>query len=600
MAENRELNLILRLKDEVSRELQGISGQLDKMQPAFKTMAAVGTAAFAGVTAAIGLSVKAAVEFESTFAGVRKTVDATEEEFAELEKTIRKMAKTIPISTSELNKIGELAGQLGVGIKDIEKFTEIIAELGVTTNLSSEEAATSLARLANIMQEPLENVDRMGAAIVDLGNNFATTEAEIVEYGLRIAGAGKVVGLTTDQVLAIGTAMSSVGVQAEAGGTAVQKVLLEMHKSAIIGGDAVKAFADIAGMSSDEFSNRWKDKPIEAFASFVKGIQEKGDEAVKVFGDIGMEDVRLVRAFLSLANAGDLLKNSINTGTEAWSENIALQEEAKKRFATTESQMQLLKNQINDVAITLGDVFLPIINDLIKSISPFVERLTDWISKNPELAKNILLVTGAVGGLIAAIGIFGMMLPNLIAAGTGFGIMFTALTGPIGAVIAIVGMLIAAGVLLYKNWDTVKENLIKTWEAIKGAFRDAINALIGLAESWVNIYIKAINLIISALNKIKFSIPDWVPGIGGNSFGININRVAEIVLPKLAEGGVVTRPTTALIGEAGPEAIVPLNRMAGAGIGGLTINVYGDITGQDLIDRVGEELMKMIKKEQRL
>jgi TP901 family phage tail tape measure protein len=168
------------------------------------------------------VSAKLAIDFESSFAGIRKTVDATEEQFADLAKGMRALSKEIPINVNALNKIGEAAGQLGIKTENILGFTKVMAQLGVTTNLSAEQAATSMARLANITQMPQTEFDRLGSTVVALGNNLATTESEIVDFGLRIAAAGEIAGLSEHQILGIGAAMSSVGIQADAGGTAVQ------------------------------------------------------------------------------------------------------------------------------------------------------------------------------------------------------------------------------------------------------------------------------------------------------------------------------------------------------------------------------------------
>ena len=137
------------------------------------------------------------------------------------------------------------------------------------------------------MQEPLENVDRMGAVIVDLGNNFATTEAEISTFAQRISGAGKIVGLTTADVFAIGTALSSVGVQAEAGGSAVQRGLLEINKAVSIGGEKLGIFASTAGLSVEEFSKMWETDAATAFEKFILGLGKQGDNAQIILDDLG-------------------------------------------------------------------------------------------------------------------------------------------------------------------------------------------------------------------------------------------------------------------------------------------------------------------------
>lgn len=336
-----------------------------------------------GVVAGVGLlgaaSVGAAIKFESSFAGVRKTVDATEAEFAQLEQGFLDLSKTIPVSVNELNRIGELGGQLGIQNDQLLSFTETIAQLGVTTNLTVEEAATQLARLANVTGLPQEQFDNLGSAIVALGNNFATTEAEITEFGQRIAGAGSILGLTEAEILAIGAAMSSIGVEAEAGGTAVQKVLLAMQKSAQLGGKQLDVFAGAVGTTAEGFRELLAEDPNEAFTRFVEGlnrIEQSGGSTQKVLKELGLTDSRLTRAFLGLANAGDLLRRTTETSTKAFADNNALQKEAATRFATTESQLQLFRNNLNAIAIILGSKLLPAFNEIIGSITGLLKGLS--------------------------------------------------------------------------------------------------------------------------------------------------------------------------------------------------------------------------------
>src|SRR5690606_26117487 len=121
--------------------------------------------------------------------------------------------------------VAECARQLGIETDNILEFTRVMIDLGEATNLTAEQAATELARFANITQMSQKDFDKLGSSIVDLGNNFATTEAEIVEMGMRLAGAGVQIGLTEPQIKALATAMSSVGIEAEAGGSAMTQVM---------------------------------------------------------------------------------------------------------------------------------------------------------------------------------------------------------------------------------------------------------------------------------------------------------------------------------------------------------------------------------------
>lgn len=355
--------------------------------------ALVGGAAAAGL-ALVG-SAKAAIDWESAFAGVRKTVDATPKQFATLESGIRDLSKEIPTSANELAGLGEIAGQLGVplgeGGKDMMRFIRTTADLGETTNLAGEEAATSLARLANIMDRPISEVGRMGSTIVDLGNNLATTESEIANFALRIAGAGKVAGLASSDVFAIGGAFSSVGVQAERGGTAVSKVLQTMVQAVDGGGEALDLLAETAGVSASQFASAFRDDAAEAFTLFVEGLGRQGDDAFATLEELNLSDQRLMQSFVALAGAGDLLRESIERGNRAFEENTALSEEAQQRYETTAARLDVLKNNVVDVAVVIGDSLLPAINS---TLGP----LTDLI----DLVGDLESATGAVSFAVTA------------------------------------------------------------------------------------------------------------------------------------------------------------------------------------------------------
>src|SRR5690606_7981651 len=163
------------------------------------TLATIGTIGIA----ALGASAAAAVQWESAWTGVLKTVDGTATELTKLEGGLRRMATELPASHAEIAGVAAAAGQLGVGVADIESFTKVMIDLGETTNLSAQEAATGLARFANVMGTAQSDVSRLGSTIVGLGNNFATTEREILDMAQRLASAGRTVGVSEADILGL-------------------------------------------------------------------------------------------------------------------------------------------------------------------------------------------------------------------------------------------------------------------------------------------------------------------------------------------------------------------------------------------------------------
>ena len=318
----------------------------------------------AGLTGLAAASGKFAMDWESDWTGVLKTNDGTSEQIARLEGDLRGLAKTLPATHSEIAAVAEAAGQLGVGIDDVSSFTKVMIDLGESTNLSAEEAATSIARFANITGLALSDVDQLGSALVGLGNNFATTEAEIMHMSMRVAAVGTQVGLTEGEILGLATAMSSVGVEAEAGGTAISMVMKKIDASVREGGESLTGWADAAGVSAQEFAAAWQSEPAVAMEMLVAGLGETaaaGGDVNGVLAELGVKGVRESDTLLRLASAGELLGDAFRTGNEELAKGSALAEEASKRYETTESKVRIAWNNMKDAAIDAGAVLLPVV-----------------------------------------------------------------------------------------------------------------------------------------------------------------------------------------------------------------------------------------------
>lgn len=436
-------------------------------QEALQAVGAVGVALTGlGVAAGagIGYAVKVSSDFESAFAGVKKTVDATDKEIEGFRKGILKMAQEIPASTEEIAGVAEAAGQLGIKNEAIMGFTETMVNMGVATNMASEDAATALARLANITQMPQENFDRLGATIVDLGNNLATTESEIVEMGLRIAGAGSQVGLTEAQILSFAGALSSVGIEAEAGGTAFSRVMIEMSSAAKLGGDNLDNFAKVSGMSSAEFKEAFEKDASGAIITFIEGLGKMSKEGKNVFGvleDLGLSEIRVRDALLRASGAGDLFRESLETGTKAWEENVALTKEASERYKTFDSQIKILQNKLKHVVRIIGDEFKAVLVLLMKALDPVIDGVIKMAEKFSKLhptikmtAAILVMVATAFALLAGPLLILVGFLPMVVACFNAIVAALPAVLGVISAVAAPIAIVVAAivGLIAAFNW----------------------------------------------------------------------------------------------------------------------------------------------------
>lgn len=456
----------------------------DKLKSAGEKMADAGKKLSIGVTAPIvGLgtvATKAAVDFESAFAGVRKTVDATEEQFSQLEQGIRDMAKQMPASATDIAAVAEAAGQLGIETDNILKFTETMIGLGEATNLTAEEGATQFARFANIVGMSQGDFDRLGSSVVALGNNLATTEAEIVAMGMRLAGQGAQIGMTEAQIMALAAAMSSVGIEAEAGGTAMSMTLKKMQTAVSLAGEDLDKFASVARMSAEEFARAFQADPATALQAFVDGLAASstaGENLTLILNDLGISGIRESDTLLRLAGANEVLRGALETSTEAWEENTALQNEVAQRYATTESQLAMFKNSLVDLGIQIGDIIVPVLMQLVEAIRPVV----DWFANMDDGTKKVILI---VAGLAAAIGPLLVALGMIVSSIGALMPVMAALTGPVGLVVAAIAGLVTGLTILYNKNETVRNALNAAWGWLKSAAESIFGSLQDFWERW--------------------------------------------------------------------------------------------------------------------
>jgi TP901 family phage tail tape measure protein len=436
--------------DSAQRSAEQISG-------AFETLIAA-----AGIGKALGAlkdfaleASQASVEYESALAGVAKTTDFTKSELEAFSAELQQVsANNLPVAATELAALAEAGGQLGIAKEDLLGFTRVMADLGVATNLTSEEAATALAQFANITKMSAADFDRAGSTIVALGNNFATTESDIINMSMRLVGAGEQVGMSEAEIMGLSAALSSVGIEAEMGGSAISKVLTNMSAAGSTMGDLqtvmnktgmtlrememlqshdakswnaiaeslgmtktelnqllkngtnLEDFAEIAGMTANEFKVAFEENAVGALQSFIGGLgnaESAGDSAIQMLQEMGITEVRLRDSLLRAAGAGDLLTNAVEMGNSAWKENTALAAEASKRYATTESQAQLAANAYTNLKVAIGDAYTPALRTAYKLEQEVFNALAKFAKDNPAVVQAMTATVGVFGLGVAAI-----------------------------------------------------------------------------------------------------------------------------------------------------------------------------------------------------
>ena len=440
----------------------------------------------APILAAGAAAAKAGIDYEDAFAGVRKTVNVTsgdaEAFFARLSASVIDMSKRLATGAADISEVMAIAGQMGIENDALESFTETIVRLGMSTNLAGAEAASAMAKFANITGMAQSRFSNMGATLVDLGNNFATTEADIMEMAVRIGAAGKQVGLTEPQILGFSAALSSLGLEAEAGGSAFSKALRKMEIAVSTGSSALDDFARVAGMTSEQFAQMWENNPAEAFQAFIVGLGGMNDEgmgAIATLNEIGITELRLSDTLLRSANATDLISDALTRANGAWEENAALMTESDMRLQTTASKLTNIKNSLIAVGIEFADTMAPEIQTVVDGLGDAVKwfgALDDKTRRNivtwglyAAAVGPALKVIGKIGTTVTgAIGTFGKLSQRIGEAGAAFratGSAATALTTLLGsggmlvAGVAAATAAIAALIIHFKKLEDAKPDL---------------------------------------------------------------------------------------------------------------------------------------------
>lgn len=353
-----------------------------------------------------GFAYKSAADYEQAFVGVRKTTEATEEEFDALHEGLLELSERTPVGYADLAGTMEISGQLGVeGVDNLLKFTEVMTALGVSTNLGAEQGAESLAKFANITGMSLGDIDRLGSVIVALGNNYATTEADIVSMATRMASSGDLAGLSETDILGLAAALSSVGIEAEAGGSAASKLMKQMQVAAETGDTA---FADVMGLSADDFAKAWDEDAAQTILAFFESLSKLDEggqtSAIKMLDDMGLTEIRLSNLILASTKNTEGFASALETANTAWEENTALMAEAEQFYDTELGKAQAMANRAQNVAADFGDN----ITEMLKPLKEQLLGVLEWFNSFDEETQTKIItwfgVFAVAGPIVKAVG----------------------------------------------------------------------------------------------------------------------------------------------------------------------------------------------------
>ena len=450
-------------------------GFIKSAEKAGKRMTEIGKEMSLALTAPILLLGKEmfgdAVEYESAFAGMTKTVEGTTEQYEKLNEIVLELSETTPSSYTELMGIAQQGGNFDVAIEDMETFLKSYSALQAATDqhINGEAGAESVAKFLNVTEGGVSGIERFSSAIVDLGNNYATTEDQILNMGNRMAAAAHLAGINTPEILGMAAAFSSVGINEEAGGSAASKFIKQMQLASEVGyqaqarldavgehfasgmefsrfldsskkgdiadlaaqlnmtTDAVRSmadswvlmdqFAEVSGKTTDQFVKDWSTSPVQAMSDFFTGLSqlgENGGESILATLDkMGLTEIRESNLIAAMASRPELFASAIQTAVEAYGANTALWEEFGKQTSTQEAQNQMLANKLHNTMADFGD-------NLVKALQPALDMVNNILDAFNNLSEvdqsNILKGLAVIAALGPGLTIVGGALKAIAAA----------------------------------------------------------------------------------------------------------------------------------------------------------------------------------------
>lgn len=459
--------------DRASRDTNRLNASAASGKKALDGMAKAAKWAGLALTGAIGLSVSKAISFESAMAEVNKTVDfATNDGLANMRKELQALTTEIPQSFEELAGVAAVAGQLGIAEKDIVGFTETIAKMGVAFDMSSADAADSMAKIANVFALPIENVGELGDTINTLSNSMASTAPNIIEFMKRSAALAKTFKLSANDTAAFGSALVALGWQPEVASTSFNSMIMTLSdldglsKSGIIGLQQL-------GLDTAEFAEITRTDGKGAILEVIDAVNML-DESSRIAALSNLFGKEAAAKIASMATGLDTVNSALAATTDTAG---SMQKEFEAISGTTANKIELFKNNIDGMAASIGEAFIPALNDILQTLTPVVTAIGVWTAANPELLKQIIVMTGLFLSSIVGLKLFadGVMAVKSTIEGLKLGFAaakagLAVLSGGFALPLLAIAALIAAGVLLYQNWDYVKEKASELNEWVKEKF----------------------------------------------------------------------------------------------------------------------------------
>lgn len=594
-------------------QLKGLSEQFKeigkKATEVGKTLTRKITAPIAAVGAA---SLKVGMDFDKAMSQVAATMGKSVDEIGNLREFAIEMGSTTAFSATQAAEGLNYMALAGYSAEEAMAMLPTVLNLAAAGNIelaaASDMVTDAQSALGLTTQETVELVDQMAKA----SSTTNTSVAQLGEAMLTIGGTAKMMKGGTEELAQVLGLLADNGIKGSEGGTALRNMLLSLSAP------TSQAAAELDKLNLDVFDANGN----------MRSMQD-------IIGDLGtalagMSDEEKTQAISAIFNKRDLkaVNALLGTSAERWNEvgnAVANAGGAASQMAETQldnmaGSLTLLKSALEGAGIAISDVLAPV----VRKIADFITNLVTKFNELSPTAQKIIVVIGtivaAIGPLLLIIGTLASSIGSIISLVGIIGPIIAGLTVPFGAIIAIIAGVVAAGIFLYKHWDTVKAYAIAFKDGLVNTFNNLKTTVTTVFNAIKNAIVTPIQNAITTAKSIIDKVKSWFPISIGNIFS-NLKlphfslsgkfSLKDMTVPKLsvswyAQGGIFDAPTIAGIGEAGPEAVVPLDKFwnkldklaEGANASPIVINVYGsdNMSVTELAAAVEQRIIEMQKR----
>lgn len=386
--------------DMLDRSVQGLANQRYALYDVATTFGLISVATLGAATSAAILG----GNFEKAFDQVERTTLGSAQELETLHDQLIGISTAIPVAFADIAEIATLGAQLNIATENLDTFTTTVAQFAATTDVSVNAAAMGFGRLAQLTQTPQTEIDRLGSSIYQVGINSVATESEILAVSQQIATAGNLAGFSNTEIVALASSLASLGVAPEQSRGAIMRVFGDITAAVGEGGDALRQFSQVSGMSSEAFAAAWKNAPQEAFNAYIAGLEN----VIKTNGDLdtslknqGFRNIRDRNVLTRLANNTEVYAAALDDTSEAYANNTALSEGAAIANDNLIDKLTVLVNTVKAVAAEAGQNeglknLADILNTAAKAALEFVDTPFGGF-----IASTVLVLGALVGGISA-------------------------------------------------------------------------------------------------------------------------------------------------------------------------------------------------------